>query len=413
MADPGARAARVLHDPRTVRAAYEAFLTGGALPTVIDPVVAASWRRSVRSGVDPDDPHAVVGLDGGDLEAYRAAHPLAAAMPTVRELLVDAARAEGMVVAVSDDAGRLLWVEGNRDVRSAVDKVGFVEGALWSEDRVGTNAPGTALATRRPVQVTGAEHFSRPVQSLSCTAVPVHDLRTGAVLGAIDVTGGRGAASHMVLSLVRAVASGVERELALSRPVVRSDADLGVLGSPRLHPGSPRSRALSLRHAEILLLLAEHPPGLTADELAVLLHAGEVSGITVRAEMSRLRRVVGPVIGGSRPYRLARRPRTDVDTVRTALAVGDIRGALAAYAAPLLPRSVAPGVERLRAELSAEVRFAVLTSRDPEVVDAWVRRPDGIEDHEAWTRLLALAEPGSPQSARARAHVALLDVALR
>src|SRR5918997_4971366 len=120
MADPGARA---LHDPRTVRAAYEAFLTGGALPTAIDPVVAASWRRSMRSGVDPDDPHAVVGLDGGDLEAYRAAHPLAAAMPTVRELLVDAARAEGMVVAVSDDAGRLLWVEGNRDVRSAVDKV--------------------------------------------------------------------------------------------------------------------------------------------------------------------------------------------------------------------------------------------------------------------------------------------------
>jgi len=416
MADRGARAVPVRHDPRTVRAAYEAFLTGGALPTVIDPVVAASWRRSVRSGVDPDDPRADIGIGSDELDAYRESHPLAAAMPMVRELLVGAARAEGMVVAVSDDAGRLLWVEGSRHLLTTVDRVGFVEGALWSEDRVGTNAPGTALATRRPVQVTAAEHFSRPVQALSCTAAPVRDLRTGAVLGAIDVTGGQGAASPMVLSLVRAVAQGVEREL--SRPtVVGRDLgvglDLAVLGPPWIGPGTDGGRPLSLRHAEILLLLAEHAQGLTADELAVLLHPGDLSGITVRAEVSRLRRVVGRLVAGSRPYRLARRLRTDVDAVRAALAAGDLRAALARYAAPVLPRSVAPGVERLRAELSAEVRFAVLTSRDAEVVDAWVRRPDGTDDHEAWTRLLALAEPGSPRAARARAHVALLDTTLR
>jgi hypothetical protein len=411
------RTTGVIRDARVLRAAHETFLSTGTLLAGIDPVVADSWRRSLRSGVNPDEPRTVVGLASDDLETYRASHPLKVAMPVVRELLVEAATDEGLVVAVSDDAGRLLWVEGNLRVRSRLDRVGFVEGALWAEDRVGTNAPGTALATRRAVRVVGAEHFSRPAQELSCAAAPVRDLRTGAVLGVLDVTGGAPAGSQMVLSLVRAVAASVERELTRTPagptavgPTARTE--LEVLGSPRwTGPGGRRS--LSLRHAEILLLLAEHPQGLSADALAVLLHPGELSDVTVRAEVSRLRRAVGPPLGESRPYRLARPLRTDAGMVREALAAGDVRGAVAAYRAPLLPRSVAPGVERLRAELSAEVRCTVLASTDVEVLDAWTRHPDAADDLDAWTLLLARAEPGSPRAARARAHVTVLDAALR
>ena len=61
---------------------------------------------------------------------------------------------------------------------------------------------------------------------------------------------------------------------------------------------------VSLRHAEILLLLAQHSAGLSADELAVLLSDQMLSDVTVRAEVSRLRRIVGPLLSESRPYRL-------------------------------------------------------------------------------------------------------------
>ncbi|MFD6178050.1 MULTISPECIES: GAF domain-containing protein [unclassified Isoptericola] len=415
----GTRAAGVRRDPRSVRAAYERFLGTGELPGGIDPVVADSWRRSVRSGVDPDTPHPQVALADDDLAAYRGAHPLAAVMPVVRELVVDGAADDGLVVAVSDEVGRLLWVEGNPRLRGVVDRVGFVEGAVWREESVGTNAPGTALATRRAVQVIGAEHFSRPVQELSCAAAPVRDPATGRVLGVLDVTGRRAAATHVVLSLVRATVATVERELATRAaavpvapggPGVPAPVDLRVLGRPVLG-GRSGERPLSLRHAEILLLLAEHPRGLGTDELAVLLHPGELSDVTVRAEVSRLRHVAGPLLAGSRPYRLARPLRTDADDVRAALALGDVRGAVAAYA-PLLPRSVAPGVERLRAELSAEVRAAVLASGDPDALDAWVRGVDGADDHAAWSRLLAVAPAGSPQAVRARARMTLLDAHL-
>jgi hypothetical protein len=414
-----ARTEAARRDPRTVRAAYERFLGTGEPPGGIDPVVADSWRRSLRSGVDPDNPHPQVSLADDDLAAYRASHPLSAVMPVVRELAVDGAADDGLVVAVSDEAGRLLWVEGDRRLRGRVDRVGFVEGAVWREESVGTNAPGTALATRRAVQVIGAEHFSRPVQELSCAAAPIRDPDTGRLLGVLDITGRRAAASHVVLSLVRATVATVERELAHRAAAGasphglaagRPGVDLRVLGRPALSVRDGE-RPLSLRHAEILLLLAEHPRGLAADELAVLLHPGELSDVTVRAEVSRLRHVAGALLAGARPYRLARPLRTDADDVRAALAAGDARGAVAAYA-PVLPRSVAPGVERVRAELSAEVRAAVLSSGDAEALDAWVRGADGVDDHAAWVRLLAAAPAGSPQAVRARAHVALLDADL-
>ncbi|WP_129785726.1 GAF domain-containing protein [Promicromonospora panici] len=422
-------------DAQWVRAAYESFVgsAGSQEPEGIDPVVAASWRRSLRNGVDPDRPSAVAVAASDDLEDYRRDHPLAVAMPLVRDL-VGGATGDDLVVAVSDDVGRLLWVEGRGPVRSAVDHVGFVEGAVWREESVGTNAPGTALATRRPVQVLGAEHFARPVQRLSCTAAPVHD-PAGGIVGVLDLTGGSAAGSHVALALVRATVAMVERELA-ARAADRlhgADAWAGEADpDPGLGPGrgtgaaerAPHLRLLgmptlggrriSLRHAEILLLLAEHPRGLGAEELAVLLHPGDLSLVSVRAEISRLRRVAGavldgPLLAGSRPYRLARVLRSDVDTVRSRLRRGDVRGALSAYPEPLLRRSLAPGVERLREELEAEVREAVHACADAAAVEQWTARDEGADDHAAWTRLAQLAPQGGPQAARAWAHLGVLD----
>jgi hypothetical protein len=411
---PTGRPAAVGRDARSVRTAFDRYLITGAPPAGLDPLVAASWRRSLRSGVDPDHLRAPTLMSLADLDEYRAAHRLAAIMPMVRDLVVDGARDDGLVVAVSDDAGRLLWVEGDPGTRTAVERVGFAAGAVWRERDVGTNAPGTALATRRAVQVLGAEHFARPVQALNCAAAPIRD-PAGRIIGVLDVTGGRAAGSKVALSLVRAVVAGVERELAAhvdATPATGPTADLRLLGPPTVRTADGGHR-LSGRHAEILALLGEHPGGLSVEALAVLLHPGDLSDVAVRAEVSRLRRAVGPLVVGSRPYLLAPHVRSDVALVRAHLAVGDVHGALAAYRGPLLPWSVAPGVERVRAELAAEVRAAVLAAADPDALEAWTRTDDGADDHAAWTLLTRRAAPGSPQWTRARAHLAVLDADLR
>jgi transcriptional regulator of acetoin/glycerol metabolism len=82
------------------------------------------------------------------LEVWRQSHPLASVMPVIRRLLVEDASDAGLLVAVSDAAGRKLWVEGHNGLRTRAEQMHFVAGALWSEDRAGTNAPGTALGLR-------------------------------------------------------------------------------------------------------------------------------------------------------------------------------------------------------------------------------------------------------------------------
>lgn len=173
-----------------------------------------------------------------------------------------------MVVAVTGADGTLLWVEGDAAARSKAERMHFAPGADWSERGAGTNAPGTALTLGREVQIQGSEHFSRVVQPWSCTAAPVHDPDSGALLGAIDLTGGAQVASPQTLALVRATAVAVENHLALLRPTgtvpepAAPRPHLVVLGADRPRWvttdefGHVRATHLTGQHADILVLLA-------------------------------------------------------------------------------------------------------------------------------------------------------------
>lgn len=395
---------------RVLRRAHETFTEVGTVPRPVRPVVADSWRRSARAGVGPDGT-ARVEIADGDLGAYRAEHPLAPVMPLFRELLGSFAADGEHLLAVCDAHGRLLWVEGHPATRRKADRMNFVPGARWAESAVGTNAPGTAVAVDRPVQVFAAEHFIRRVQPWTCAAAPVHDPRTGQVLGAVDITGGDGLAHPHSLGFVQAVARAAESQLALLGPrrTAAGAPELAVLGrdEARLTAGG-RGIRLSRRHSEIMVLLARHPEGLTGDELLCALYEDEsVTPVTLRAELARLRRVLGPGLLASRPYRLTVPVESDVAAVERRLATGAVAAAAAAYAGPLLPASLAPAVVRLRQRLTDGLRGALITRRDPDLLADWTHASWGEDDLEAWRALVAVRP-----SATARARLAALEAEL-
>ncbi|MFE5400332.1 GAF domain-containing protein [Streptomyces sp. NPDC056580] len=402
--EPGADPAeRVL----ALRRAHETFTTAGTVPRPVRSVVAESWRRSARAGVGPDCT-ANVELTDGDLGAHRAEHPLARVMPLFRELMGSFAADGEHLLAVCDAHGRLLWVEGHPATRRRADRMNFVPGALWSEAAVGTNAPGTAVALDRPVQVFAAEHFIRQVQPWTCAAAPVHDPHTGRVLGAVDITGGDGLAHPHSLGFVQAVARAAESQLALLAPPRHAEetALLSALGrdEAELRLRGRRVR-LGRRHSEILVLLARHPEGLTGDELLCALYEDEaVTPVTLRAELARLRRLIGPGLLASRPYRLTVAVECDVTVVERRLEAGALTGAVTAYTGPLLPGSQAPAVVRLRRRLADGMRSALVAHRDPDLLAGWARTPWGEDDLEVW-RALAAVRP----SASVRARLAALE----
>ena len=111
-----------------------------------------------------------------------------------------------------------------------------------------------------------------------------------------------------------------------------------------------RATELRPRLAEILALLCAHPEGMSAEALCADLHGDGGSPSSVRVEVSRLRKLLGPWIDTER-YRLTCDVETDVRRVEGLLRAGAVREAAEAYAGPLLPGSEAPGVVREREQL--------------------------------------------------------------
>ncbi len=183
------------------------------LPTT-RPEVADSWRRSAAAGVDVDSQESPVTLGMQTLTHHRRSHRLSSVYPLLEEVLGQAARACDALLALTDEAGQLLWVSGSPATLRKAETIGFVEGANWDERLAGTNAPGTALATNRPVVVTGEEHYRVAVKPWNCAASPIHDPGSGAILGVLDITGGADIAVPQTIAMVRAAARLAETELA-------------------------------------------------------------------------------------------------------------------------------------------------------------------------------------------------------
>ncbi|MBT2407831.1 MULTISPECIES: helix-turn-helix domain-containing protein [unclassified Streptomyces] len=395
---------------RVLRQAHTAFTQDGRVESPVRAVIAKSWRRCVRARVSPECTPRVE-LAEAELSEYRERHPLARVMPVFRDLVGAFAANGAHLLAVCDARGSLLWVEGEAGTLRRAEDLGFVPGAHWAETAMGTNAPGTAVAVGEPVQVFGAEHFSRRVHPWTCAAAPVRDPRTGGLLGAVDITGGDGLAHPHSLAFVQAVARAAEAQLALLATASPAPADpaaardtLTALGRDEaLLVSGGREMPLGRRHSEIMALLAHHPEGLSGEELAVALYEDEsVSAVTLRAEISRLRGLLGARRLLSRPYRTAAPLDADFTAVTRYLAAGAVSAALNRYPGPLLPASTAPGIARLRRRIEDQARAAVIARADPGLLTDWVCSPWGADDAGVWRALAEVLPPEGRPAALAR-----------
>ncbi|TNB70877.1 transcriptional regulator [Arthrobacter sp. BB-1] len=440
-AEPHQRAALAGHE----------LLDGAAAGTPEIPglrkLIRESWQRSAHFKANPDSPAAPLAMDRDVLEDYRSQHPLAAIMPVINKLLVQPSHDSGLLVAVGDEVGRLLWVDGDPVLQRRAEGMMFVPGADWSEATVGTSAPGTALALGRGIQIAGAEHYQRTVHPWSCTAVPFHDPDSGAVLGVVDITGTATAVAPHTLSLVEATVAAAQAQLRVerlqlaatlaSRPVRRRSA-----GSASRSPGAGakegslyrnslqllgrdqallsiegKTAVLSARHSEILALLSSHPDGLSAEELSALLYPGDGSTMTLRAEMVRLRKVLQQLnpaaVPGSRPYKLTMDLVPDSGQVLSCLQRGAHRIALEIYRGAVLPRSEAPGIVDLRTSVSSLLREAVMTDGSAESLLRYAGLPEARDDVGVRRAALRLLPARSPKRAAVVAELERLEAELR
>ncbi|MFW0796517.1 GAF domain-containing protein [Gordonia sp. CPCC 205515] len=380
-------------DPRqyaqVLSAVYDAAMSGEKMPARPRSLIMQSWDRVLEAGVNPERGSMDEALDVAEVEARRGESALSLVLEDLTRGL-DSVIADGdNILVVADAQGSVLWRSGSARVLQRADRLGFVEGADWGENSVGTNAIGTALMSGRAVQVFSAEHFVRSHHSWTCAGAPIRDPRTGSVLGVVDVSGPAATIHPTTVALVDVVAKLAESQLRdhhrrtldqlrsvaapmlarLGGPALAVDADgwvaaldavaprtrltlpkqtapgrmwLHTLGECDLEPlpggwlvrvaeggagssetvleldlADPRSPSVAVssgtgrwtmqpspRHAEILGILARNPQGCSAAEMSRVLFGVDDRTITVRAEVSRLRKHLGGLLAAN-PYRFA------------------------------------------------------------------------------------------------------------
>lgn len=377
-------------------------------------------------GISPDQ-HSPRHLhDPSEVLQLRREHRLQRVMPALQDLLADDSSSGRHLLVLTDATGEILWRVGSREALGRADRLEFSEGADWSEAGIGTNAISEALVTGGPVQLFSAEHLVRTHHDWACTAAPITDPLTGALLGVLDVSGPLDTISADTLRMVRCAVRVAESMLGTSDdgPSVGASSFVGAPKPSARRPGAAVSSLellgdrpaamfadgsrvpLTLRRAEILALLDSRSQGWSADELAYELHGDAGTPQAIRTEMFRVRSLLGDAVQ-SNPYRLAGGLAgcSDSGRVLRLLSEGQVAEALYAYTAPLLSRSGVLAVQLLRDQLDLAVAAAVRASGDAELLVRWLSTDMGAGDFEAVEALGRLTGRGDPRYLAFRAPV--------
>jgi hypothetical protein len=185
---------------------------------LLRPRIFNSWKRSHQLQVDVSRAQARRAVsDGADFAVTlpvqeRLLHVASSILSHLADMLAEI----GYAIVLTDGAGTILDLRCNRDMQRKLERIAFQPGAAWNEASAGTNAIGTALADDRPLQLMAAEHYCDGWQDLTCTAAPIHDSQTGAVVGILDITGDYHLVRPQLLGTIVQYALEIEERLATS-----------------------------------------------------------------------------------------------------------------------------------------------------------------------------------------------------
>jgi PAS domain S-box-containing protein len=198
-----------------VQSAWQQY-TGGASLDVrnLCPDIASSWQRCRNLSVDPLRCESTL-IDIGELKErlHQNRFLIKVARPTM-ERLYEFVKDTGFQVVLSDETGFLLDVIGDPCITSRTRDVQLCPGGTWSESSKGTNAIGTAIFERKPVQVFAAEHYCQTNHFLVCSASPIFSAE-GQMVGVLDLSGDYHSSNVHTLGMVVAAAGAIENQLRL------------------------------------------------------------------------------------------------------------------------------------------------------------------------------------------------------
>lgn len=209
---PGGMAVRQLR----LREGWEKFILHGLLDeSAVEGFIAQSWKRCRDFGVNPRSGVSHDLLDPEELtRRLKRRQTLVAASLPFMKTLYEFVRGSGFIAVLTDEDGYILEMFGDSEVLERAGQLNFMKGANWTERVVGTNAIGTALVERRPLQIFASEHYCEGHHPWTCSAAPVHDPR-GNLIGILDMSGSSEKVHIHTLGMIVAAVQAIENQLRM------------------------------------------------------------------------------------------------------------------------------------------------------------------------------------------------------
>jgi transcriptional regulator with PAS, ATPase and Fis domain len=178
------------------------------------PVILESWKRSRDFGVRMDEVQNVF-LAAEDLEArIKERKSLCeVAFPILLDLF-EFTNGSGLLSILCDEEAYVLKTVGKRFFDEIPPQFQVRAGYSRNERVVGTNGIGTALATGKPLQVTGLEHFYLFNSDYTCSGAPIFG-PDNTIVGVMCLAGPSEHSKTHTLGLAISIADIISRELKL------------------------------------------------------------------------------------------------------------------------------------------------------------------------------------------------------
>ncbi|MCI8646745.1 MAG: sigma 54-interacting transcriptional regulator [Firmicutes bacterium] len=181
--------------------------------------VLDSWKRSRDAGVDPYGIiHDILSPDelnikiNNNMQFIEIVHPY---MDRLYSVIKDT----GSYILLADNDGIILDYVSDQDIVAVgQEKTRLVPGACRLETIAGTNAIGTALYLKKPVQLWGHEHYCEAHQRYTCSCSPIFD-NDNNIIGAINITVLKEHAHPHTLGMAMSAADSISKEIKLTKAI--------------------------------------------------------------------------------------------------------------------------------------------------------------------------------------------------
>lgn len=197
-----------------ITAAWQTFIVDGRPGDYsVSAEILESWQRCFKAGVNPHDGTCYHFMDREELDDLLARRQefIDIARPFMLKLY-EFVKGSGFIVMLTDERGYIMEAFGDKDTLEQAKGLKFIKGADWTEASVGTNAIGTAVVLKKPIQTSGAEHYCQKHQSWTCSASPIFNM-TGQMIGILDMSGPINSAHLHTLGMVVAAVEAIMEQM--------------------------------------------------------------------------------------------------------------------------------------------------------------------------------------------------------